>query len=204
MRTQRAGNIRDRSPSIGGGFDVDVREYFEGALTFEEFIEASGNRGRSFRRNYEDAVIPEDMIEEFAAGVQDLGGVRMLVMSEAWCPDAAANIPPMVRFMERVASRVEEPVQMHHRFRDESPELNEMLRGEGFDRIPAILLADADYQKIGIWQERPAAAQVIVDEIKRLRERGEDSSGLARKLREGYQSGRLVRSALAEISSIMG
>lgn len=183
---------------------TDLSKYFEGALTFEEFVEASENRGRSFQRNYRDAVIPEDMVETFAAVAQERGGLRILVMSEAWCPDAAANIPPLVRFMEAVEEAAEVPVGTWHCFRSEVPELEEMLRDRGIGRIPAVILADGEYREIGYWQERPAAAQVLVDRIKDLRERGMESAAEARELREGYQSGELVRSTLEEILDIVG
>ncbi|MFO7941088.1 MAG: thioredoxin family protein [Bacillota bacterium] len=182
---------------------MSLREYFSDGLTFEEFLEASGNRGRSFRRNYENAVIPEDMVEVFAREVEKLGGLRILVMSEAWCPDAAANIPPLVKFFEEVEGEVEVPVEVVHRFRDESPDLKNMLEGRGVDKIPAVVLADGDYREIGYWQERPAPAQALVDRIKELRERGLESAAEARELREGYASGQLVRSALEEILDII-
>ncbi len=183
---------------------TELSSYFEDALTFEAFVEASGNRGRSFQRNYRDAVIPEDMVEAFAAVAKKRGGLRILVMSEAWCPDAAANIPPLVRFMEAVEKAAGVPVETRHCFRSQVPELEAMLRGRGIDRIPAVILADGEYREIGVWQERPAAAQQIVDRIKALREAGNDSAAEARELREGYNSGRLIRSTLEEILDIVG
>ncbi|MFP4201270.1 MAG: thioredoxin family protein [Clostridia bacterium] len=78
-----------------------------------------------------------------------------------------------------------------------------MLRDRGIEKIPAVILADADYRELGHWQERPDAAQVLVDRIKELRERGMESAAEARELREGYASGRLVRSTLEEILDII-
>ncbi|MFW5896659.1 MAG: thioredoxin family protein, partial [Bacillota bacterium] len=116
---------------------------------------------------------------------------------------AVTNVPPLVRFFEEVEREVEVPVAILHRFRDESPELADMLRDRGIEKIPAVILADADYRELGHWQERPDAAQVLVDRIKELRERGMESAAEARELREGYASGRLVRSTLEEILDII-
>ncbi len=183
---------------------MQLVEYFADAFDFDDFVARAENRGRSFARNYRDAVIPTDLVNPFREAVRLQGGLRVLVVSEAWCPDAAANIPPLVRFLEAVAEDLDVPLEVGHRFRDASRALWEALNARGVTRIPAVILADGDHGLIGVWEERPAAAQALVTRIKDLRARGEDSSKEASALREGYQSGRLVRSMVEELLDMMG
>lgn len=85
-----------------------------------------------------------------------------LVITEGWCGDAAQNIP----IIEKIAA---ESVNIETRYilRDENPELMDRFLTHGGRSIPKLVALDADnFEVLGTWGPRPAAAQAHFDELK--------------------------------------
>lgn len=90
-----------------------------------------------------------------------------LVLTEAWCGDAAQNLPPIYKLVETQPNW-----QMKTLWRDEHLDLMEDYKTDGGIGIPKVLLIDADTQTIlGHWGPRPAKAQQKVRDYKALEEK---------------------------------
>ncbi len=177
-----------------------LQKVFTQGQSFEEFATAAGSRGRSFLRRYREISVPGELADALRDRIEELGGLRVLVTAEAWCPDAAENVPAIARLMETAPG----DVQLRLFVRSEHPELDSLLRGLDVTRLPGVLLCDEGFCVQGTWQERPAPAHRLVDSIKKGRESGEDTRELASRLQEGYRSGRFRRAAMEEILSAVG
>ena len=94
-----------------------------------------------------------------------------LILTEAWCGDAAQNIPVLVQMAE-VSTRI----QVKLLLRDEHPELMDAYLTEGSRSIPKLICLTGsrqtgsrqteDLQEIGTWGPRPVPAHQIMVEFK--------------------------------------
>ena len=171
-----------------------LEDVFERGLDFRQFVEEAGTKGKTFVRNRDDAAISEEVRKAFAELCAEHGGLRVLAMLEAWCPDAADNVPIIDKLADSVKG-----MTLRLFFRDERPELNQFFIEHGVERIPAVAVCTSDFQLLGTWQERPAPAHRIVDEIKKGRKAGTATRNLSKQLRAGYTSGTFRRATLEEI-----
>ena len=81
-----------------------------------------------------------------------------LVLTEAWCGDAAQVIPVLHK-MSRAAGNIELKLIL----RDEHPAVMDAFLTNGGRSIPKLIMLDPDTRKvIGSWGPRPAEAQQIV------------------------------------------
>ncbi|MFO8059681.1 MAG: thioredoxin family protein [Bacillota bacterium] len=175
-----------------------LRRIYREGLTFEEFVARAGRRGELFRRNYRDTEVPLDIRGVLAALPGAHGGLRLLVMAEAGCPDAAENVPVLARLSEASAD-----VQLRCFFRDEHLDLDAAFRDSGAERIPALFVCTAGFEVLGIWQERPAPAHRVIQAIRERRDEGQSSSYLAARLRRSYQTGEFRRATMEEVLALM-
>lgn len=84
-----------------------------------------------------------------------------LVISEAWCGDAAQNLP----YLELMAA-ASEKIELKIVLRDENLELMDQFLTLGGRSIPKLILLNADTNKVGDWGPRPAAAQSLYQDLK--------------------------------------
>ena len=80
-----------------------------------------------------------------------------LVLTEAWCGDAAQSLPvinKMAEFAQGISLRLV--------LRDENPELMEAHLTNGTRSIPKLICLDNDLLEIGEWGPRPAPAQQLL------------------------------------------
>lgn len=85
-----------------------------------------------------------------------------LVITEAWCGDAAQNIP----VIEMVAS-LNKNIETRYILRDENPELMDAYLTDGSRSIPKLIVIHRDtLDVIGTWGPRPVAAQQFFQELK--------------------------------------
>lgn len=88
-----------------------------------------------------------------------------LILTEAWCGDAAQNIPPI----EKIA-RENDGIRTLYILRDENLELMDKYLTNGGRAIPKLICLDAEtLAEIGTWGSRPQAAD---DLFKRLKAEG--------------------------------
>ncbi len=82
-----------------------------------------------------------------------------LVLTEAWCGDAAQSVPAL----QKVAA-LSPHIAFRLLLRDEHPELMDAFLTNSTRSIPKLILLDTDtLQVLGSWGPRPYAAQQIVD-----------------------------------------
>jgi hypothetical protein len=87
--------------------------------------------------------------------------MRWLVITEAWCGDAAQNIP----YLAQTAAI--EGIPFHLVYRDENPELMEQFLTNGSRSIPKlIVLSQNELEPLGTWGPRPVPVQQMVMEYK--------------------------------------
>lgn len=78
-----------------------------------------------------------------------------LVLTEAWCGDAAQNIPGIVKIAEQ-----SDHIDLRFILRDENPDIMDEYLTNGGRSIPKLICLDADtLEEIGTWGPRPAEIQ---------------------------------------------
>lgn len=94
-----------------------------------------------------------------------------LVITEAWCGDAAQNIPYIIKLAE-----LNSHIQVRFILRDEHPEVMDDYLTDGARSIPKLVAMTADLTcELFTWGPRPASAHKLVMDYKR------DSKGLSYK-----------------------
>ena len=83
------------------------------------------------------------------------------ILTEAWCGDAAQNIPTIV-----AASLSNPLITVRFLLRDENPELMDAYLTNGGRSIPKLIAVDEDFNEIFAWGPRPAGAQELLREYK--------------------------------------
>lgn len=158
-----------------------MKEYLERSLSYDEFKalvdkllsenKTTGsdhseamlhytkmNRQR-MKRLEKTTVISGDIIDA-AAAVES--SMIWLVITEAWCGDAAQNVP----VIEMIAS-LNKNIETRYILRDENPELMDAFLTDGARSIPKLIAIDRDTSAVlGTWGPRPAAAQSFFQELK--------------------------------------
>lgn len=81
----------------------------------------------------------------------------LLVLTEAWCGDAAHALPVLNLLAERIDN-----LELGIVFRDEHPELMDAFLTNGARSIPKVVVVDSETLDVrGTWGPRPAPAQAI-------------------------------------------
>ena len=83
--------------------------------------------------------------------------INWLVISEAWCGDAANIIPSIVKMAE-----AEEKITLKIILRDENPEIMDRFLTNGAKAIPIAFFFDDQFNELTSWGARPKPAQQIV------------------------------------------
>lgn len=87
--------------------------------------------------------------------------MKWLVITEAWCGDAAQNIP----FIAKIA-KDNNNIDLRLIMRDEYPELMNNYLTNGARSIPILIMMDTDFQDLAVWGPRPKQVQNMVMEAK--------------------------------------
>lgn len=102
-----------------------------------------------------------------------------LVISEPWCGDAAQIVP----VLQAIAAASGGKIQMRIVLRDENlPLMDAHLTGTSRS-IPKLIQLDTQFQLLGTWGARPAAAQVLIND---LRDKGLEFAAIAETLHKWY------------------
>ncbi|SEJ13482.1 Thioredoxin [Dyadobacter koreensis] len=96
------------------------------------------------------------------------------VLTEAWCGDAAQNIPVLA-----AVAKLNPLVDLQLLLRDENPDLMDLYLTNGGKSIPKLIAVDGAFNEIFNWGPRPAGAQHMMEEykknpVKSYKEFGED------------------------------
>lgn len=96
-----------------------------------------------------------------ASTIKSLHKLKWLVITEAWCGDAAQNIP----FIAKLAS--ENPnIDLRFIMRDEHPEIMDQYLTNGARSIPILVMMDENFNDLATWGPRPEPVQKMVMEAK--------------------------------------
>lgn len=88
-----------------------------------------------------------------------------LVLTEAWCGDAAQNLPAIAAMAKAAPS-----VDLRCLLRDEHPQLMDAYTTQGARSIPKLIAVSADGNELFTWGPRPSVPQAIVVDNKALPE----------------------------------
>lgn len=93
--------------------------------------------------------------------VASLPKMNWLVITEAWCGDAAQNIP----FIAKLAN--ENPaIDLRFIMRDEHPQIMDNYLTNGARSIPILVMMDKNFNDLATWGPRPEPVQNMVMEAK--------------------------------------
>lgn len=85
-----------------------------------------------------------------------------LVLTEAWCGDAAQNLPYLNKMAE-----LNKNIQLRMVYRDENPELMDLYLTNGARSIPKLIcLSWPNLEEVFTWGPRPHKLQVQIDEYR--------------------------------------
>ncbi|HEX7981093.1 MAG TPA: thioredoxin family protein [Gemmatimonadaceae bacterium] len=134
-----------------------MRQRFESALTFAEFLEQAQANAALWRDAYRLVRVPEDAAARLAAIP---GRWHFLVMVEDWCGDGVNVLPLLTRLAEAAPN-----VDLRVIGRDDNADLMDTHLTNGSRSIPVVMVLDEDYEERGWWGPRPSALQQwVMDE----------------------------------------
>ncbi|HEX8264796.1 MAG TPA: thioredoxin family protein [Pyrinomonadaceae bacterium] len=175
-----------------------MQNYIEKAMTFDEYdslidrVVAEGkttgpnqseelaqytklNQAR-MRRLFKTSELNESLLET-ARNVK--ANWIWLILTEAWCGDAAQNIPTI----EKIA-RENDSIKTLYLLRDENLELMDKYLTNGARAIPKLICLDAEtFDEVGTWGSRPQAAY---DLFYSLKEQGLEKTEIIEKIHRWY------------------
>lgn len=104
-----------------------------------------------------------------------------LVLTEAWCGDAAQSLPMMANLAE-----LNEHIELRLILRDEHPEIMENYLTDGGKGIPKLIALSPESVEYFNWGPRPAPAQQMVRDYKAMEEPKPDYLTFAESVQRWY------------------
>lgn len=131
--------------------DIDYRSLWDGALSFDQFVDQAQQQQDLWRGVHRLARIPEWARAE----AHQLAPIRLLVIAEDWCGDAANTVPVLAKLAEEAVG-----VELRIVRRDEhSTLMDRYLSPTGARAIPVVIALDSDFRPKGWWGSRPSQLQ---------------------------------------------
>lgn len=168
----------------------EFRALWDQALTFEEFLLASGEHRGLWEGIRRLARIPDWARSPVADGEQR----HLLVLVEDWCGDASNTVPILARWAEEVPG-----LDLRVLRRDEHPEVMDRYLTNGSRSIPIVIALDGEFEELGRWGPRPVDLQAWVVANKAAIPAGE----LYPQVRRWYAMDRGV-TTLREVMQVLG
>jgi hypothetical protein len=88
--------------------------------------------------------------------------IHWLLLTEAWCGDAAQNVPVLAKMAE-----ASDKIHLRLLLRDEHLDIMDQFLTNGGRAIPKLIILDGNFKVTGSWGPRPAEIQAQVMENKR-------------------------------------
>jgi hypothetical protein len=122
--------------------------------TFASFLDHASSRRDEWRRQYNDAVVPADLVSR----MRQLPDRRLiLVVAEAWCSDSVNSVPYVARLVdgapERLALRIIDSTAGRS-------VMNANRTPDGRSATPTLVVLRENGDLMGSWVERPRTTQV--------------------------------------------
>ncbi len=151
-----------------GAGELNFREIWNGALTFEQFVAQAAPEHRALW----EGVHRHAKSPEWAASLVDGRRMHIIAITEDWCIDTSSTVP----FLDRLAESVE-GVELRIILRDQNPEIMDHYLTNGARAIPVVIVLDGEFRPIGRWGPRPAELQAwvlankgVIPNIEKIRE----------------------------------
>ncbi len=180
-------------------------ERFAQGYTWSEYMQVIQQNKERFAESYaETQVSPEDCAF-FAQVPGRVGGkLRVVALAEDWCPDVYTNLPILIKIAE-----CSPDIEVRIFPRDKNLDIMDAYLNQGqFRSIPTFVFLDNDFNELGVWIERPRAANELRE---RLMQELAQQPGLSeeearaersRRLREAYRTG-LRQETIREIRQVL-
>lgn len=160
-----------------------LKEKFAAGMSAEAFEATLGEHAEMFRHYYAKAAV--EAFAERAAGVPEL---RIIVISEPWCLDTFAVVPPILKLLGDNSR-----VQIRFVARDQNPDLMDQYLTRGGRAIPKLVVMDADFNEYFNLGPRPQAAQQIYEDHRQMIAEGKiEKSEVTKKIRAFFARDRGV------------
>lgn len=130
---------------------VVLKEYWEKAVSFEQWLDDVEANRELWQGIYERTRIEPDVVERVDAPY------RLLVLAEDWCGDAVNAVPWIARLAEE-----SDRLELRMLRRDENPALMATHTTRGSSSIPVVMVLDSTYSEVGWWGPRPEELQAWV------------------------------------------
>lgn len=102
--------------------------------------------------------------DSFLQQLNNTGGkITWLVITEAWCGDAAQVLPVLNKMAEATPN-----ISLKLVYRDEHPELMDAFLTNGARSIPKLIALDENQEILYTWGPRPAEATKMVTDFKQI------------------------------------
>ncbi len=182
---------------------VDAARFSQG-LTYEQYVAGIKNNREEFEKNYAQArLTPAD--REFFAGLgQRLGTkIKFVALGEDWCPDVHRGLPIAARSAEACPD-----MELRVFPRDENLDIMDQYLNQGkFQSIPTFVFFDENFDELGRFFERPAAANALMSELREAvakQKLGEQETRalMREKVLEVYAS-KIVPATVADIKELL-
>src|SRR5574341_1198923 len=141
---------RERSATMAQlRLPLDAKRFATG-LTWKDYMAQMGDTRARTEENYQKATLTDEE-RRFFGGIRQVPYVLML--AENWCGDVHRNSPLIARIAEAMPGG-----ERRVFFRDQNLDLTDCFLNNGYRSIPIVVFLDKDWNEIGRWIERPAAA----------------------------------------------
>lgn len=128
-----------------------MRDRYEGAQTFAEFLAEVREHEDFWRSLTKRARVPAEYLERVRALPDEW---HLLVLAEDWCGDAINTIPYLATLAEAAPN-----LDLRLLGRDTNPDLMDTHLTNGSRSIPVVMVLDRDYREVGWWGPRPRELQ---------------------------------------------
>jgi hypothetical protein len=180
---------------------LDAQRFSKG-LTWKDYMAQMGDTRARTEDNYQKAQLTDDE-RKFFGGITQVRHVLML--AENWCGDVHRNSPFVARVVEAMPN-----AEMRVLFRDQHLDLTDCFLNNGYRSIPVVVFFDGEWNEIGRWIERAAAAtqKAFGIRTKTLDVAPPDQQDAAmqefrKQVTAAYEGGGLWREAAKEIRTVL-
>jgi len=141
-----------------------MQNYWNQAINFEEYLQIAHQRLNNpenqkdidYKQYYELGIQRMDRtLKKLVVDEEQLNSLKsknfdgkILIISEAWCGDASATVPALVKFFEG-----QNEVKIF--LRDSDTSLIDQFLTNGTQSIPKVIILDKDFNVKNVWGPRP-------------------------------------------------
>lgn len=144
-------------------YSEQMTHFFEskstsGADQSEGLIEYTALNYQRMKRLDKTIKVDDTQIKEFQKLNKE---INWLIITEAWCGDAAQVIPVLNKMAEATKT-----IKIKLAYRDQHPQLMDMFLTNGARSIPKLIALDRNQNILYTWGPRPAEATKMVNDFK--------------------------------------